>query len=858
MLEGDGWSGEFKDLEIQFKQLPKELYESKEAQDVLSFAKKFGAPSYVRMQAWNEWAGLYVDHVIASLEKEDVPKTNPFYKQMLSAQNQNFNNNPYYKFMMRRMTGFEAGGKITKAVRDVLRGADAVDAQAKAEEVVSNPNRRIGLNLKENALADLLDGGSLKNIFQNNGKNSFIDEYLVQIKDPQIKDRIRWQMENRQIADQMLFGIFGSGNKKENHPLSAFFHPNGVEDIGEWGDAYGKISLVMKKDVEARATMTAGDSLAGSFFGASPLNEPKAVGVEGGWAGMVNNELPSFENSYMNKYFEAQIFGGIEISDVAYVAVPQGFKFENPDLEQKLKSRGVRVIEVPSSGFVNEPDDLKIKADGKGKPVLLAYSDDSKLYSTGEDTGYIVSDSGKRIKVQSISAVLKFGNWIFNTGDSGKPLEEKGFVNFVSRSTDPDTYSDPESARIRARNLGCIGIRRYTARDGKLVWLPCTNVSDYNRVTGIRGDNSPRNNPRRQGSGFKKKSETEEKALGRSIGGYRRMFKPIGGVGALEDGDGDGFATGADGEDNIPVAKVPKPKNKKPAPKKKAPKKRLTPQQQRERTRWENQLRRDELAKRKREIEFEIERRKPDVPRLPPGMVNIDKAREVKKHWDDLVDNLFEQAEWGNDEKAQEKKKRKLLAQAYVATARKFKLSPKQVQQHMNEVGRRVYDDLPWVWRPEDLPVRDIMLVRGAKPSQKDALSDGIISFKGVPKPKKKPPTVTSTDINNLAVMVRKNNAKAKTSAKTNLRDLKVVFVRGLSDGGREEANNRVSKFLSLLNSDKPKDVKYSEDNDLLPIDHPWKNRKTAKKWADFEEGEYGVKYAGGCCPKVVKRYRPK
>jgi len=477
-------------------------------------------------------------------------------------------------------------------------------------------------------------------------------------------------------------------------------------------------------------------------------------------------------------------------------------------------------------------------------------SDDVEEDPENEIFGVEGGFRSRKAKIKKIVATL--------TSNSDGSMDEKGFVNFVSRSTDPDTFSDPDSARIRSRNLGCIGIRRYTARDGKLVWLPCSNVSDYNRVTGIRGDNSPRNNPRRQGSGFKKKSETEEKALGRSIGGYRRMFKPIGGVGALEDGDGDGFATGADGEDNIPVAKVPKPKNKKPAPKKKVPKKRLTPQQQRERTRWENQLRRDELAKRKREIEFEIERRKPDVPRLPPGMVSIEKAREVKKHWDDLVDNLFEQAEWGNDEKAQEKKKRKLLAQAYVATARKFKLSPKQVQQHMNEVGRRVYDDLPWVWRPEDLPVRDIMLVRGAKPSQKDALSDGIISFKGVPKPKKKPPTVTSTDINNLAVMVRKNNAKAKTSAKTNLRDLKVVFVRGLSDGGREEANNRVSKFLSLLNSDKPKDVKYSEDNDLLPIDHPWKSRKTAKKWADFEEGEYGVKYAGGCCPKVVKRYRPK
>ena len=130
------------------------------------------------------------------------------------------------------------------------------------------------------------------------------------------------------------------------------------------------------------------------------------------------------------------------------------------------------------------------------------------------------------------------GGGLVSGSFSGKSLEEKGFVNFVSRSTDPDTFSDPESARIRARNLGCIGIRRYTARDGKLVWLPCTNVSDYNRVTGIRGDNSPRNNPRRQGSKFGKK------VLGTPIGG-----------GSNEDGDGDGFTTGGiiGGEDKIPV-----------------------------------------------------------------------------------------------------------------------------------------------------------------------------------------------------------------------------------------------------------------------------------------------------------------
>ena len=230
-------------------------------------------------------------------------------------------------------------------------------------------------------------------------------------------------------------------------------------------------------------------------------------------------------------------------------------------------------------------------------------------------------------------------------GDENKSVEEKGFVNFVSRSTDPDTFSDPESARIRSRNLGCIGIRRYTARDGKLVWLPCTNVSDYNRVTGIRGDNSPRNNPRRQGSKFGKKD----------------------------------------------------------------------------------------------------------------------------------------------------------------------------IQGSIDQTG--------------------------------------LISFKGVPKPKKKPPTVTSGDINDLAVRVRNNNAKAKMTAKTNLRDLKIVFLRGLEDGSKDVAKKRVYKFLALLNSDKPADVKYFDDNDLLPLDHPWRNRKTNKKWAEFREGEYGVKYSKGCCPKVVKRH---
>lgn len=50
------------------------------------------------------------------------------------------------------------------------------------------------------------------------------------------------------------------------------------------------------------------------------------------------------------------------------------------------------------------------------------------------------------------------------------------------RDTDPDVYLDPNSARIRSRQLGCIGISRRVSKSGRAVWMPCTNMSDYARL----------------------------------------------------------------------------------------------------------------------------------------------------------------------------------------------------------------------------------------------------------------------------------------------------------------------------------------------------------------------------------------
>lgn len=73
------------------------------------------------------------------------------------------------------------------------------------------------------------------------------------------------------------------------------------------------------------------------------------------------------------------------------------------------------------------------------------------------------------------------GGGLVSAAPSGKSLGSPRTV----RSSDPDVFSDPESARVRARQLGCIGIRRYNNRTGTESWMPCTNESDYRRRTGV-------------------------------------------------------------------------------------------------------------------------------------------------------------------------------------------------------------------------------------------------------------------------------------------------------------------------------------------------------------------------------------
>ena len=87
-----------------------------------------------------------------------------------------------------------------------------------------------------------------------------------------------------------------------------------------------------------------------------------------------------------------------------------------------------------------------------------------------------------------------------------------------------------------------------------------------------------------------------------------------------------------------------------------------------------------------------------------------------------------------------------------------------------------------------------------------------------------------------LSKKAKEHNEKAPDDRKTSLRTLKAVYRRGagaFSTSHRPDQNRnswamaRVNAFLKLLKSGKPKNAKYTTDNDLLPASHP-RSSKTA------------------------------
>jgi predicted ABC-type ATPase len=151
---------------------------------------------------------------------------------------------------------------------------------------------------------------------------------------------------------------------------------------------------------------------------------------------------------------------------------------------------------------------------------------------------------------------------------------------FMPRDNDPDVFVDIESARKRAQQLGCIGVSRRMSKSGKVIWMPCTNITDYNNLTGMTS--LGRTNLQKRNEKIvrtvikenlkKKKTTIQEdiygKALGPRIRGIARAAVSRFDANAF-DGDEDGLIQ--DGttfeRPSIPTPSIPKPAGRGATPK---------------------------------------------------------------------------------------------------------------------------------------------------------------------------------------------------------------------------------------------------------------------------------------------------
>lgn len=95
------------------------------------------------------------------------------------------------------------------------------------------------------------------------------------------------------------------------------------------------------------------------------------------------------------------------------------------------------------------------------------------------------ADSNTQVKSSIVSAITGGTLLPWTTGYKGRPPAPSttNSPQYV-RDNDPDVFTDIESARFRARQIGCIGVSRRMSKTGRIVWMPCTNNTDFANRSG--------------------------------------------------------------------------------------------------------------------------------------------------------------------------------------------------------------------------------------------------------------------------------------------------------------------------------------------------------------------------------------
>ena len=320
-------------------------------------ASAFGEPRTMaeRLKAVSKkYSGVTEEHL---LESDKLFEKNPNNWWMGRTDEKQGMQNAYYgepKEVTRRVGGPGPVDAVVPA--KVQRGGADENVKAFMESA------EIGIQMKPQALGRFITSGEMKNGFQKGavgstgkGKSGYFG--------------IRRDAENE---------MFGEIDDDAKRPVYGYLeHPDRMRSQGaEVGSNYGKVQLVLKSDVKSRATYTVGDSLDdqqlwGKVVGAvnDPASHrnlkanytPESI-AQYQWKKNIEANLNSNEwklvESYVDQgkahhaerarpqYLETQVFGGVKLSDIREMRIPEGVEI-TPAQWKKLDKAGVAVVKIP-------------------------------------------------------------------------------------------------------------------------------------------------------------------------------------------------------------------------------------------------------------------------------------------------------------------------------------------------------------------------------------------------------------------------------------------------------------------------------------------------------------------------------
>lgn len=204
---------------------------------------------------------------------------------------------------------------------------DHAEKRARQQRMIDDPRTRVIVFVPPRRLTSVIDAGRLKTQHETGTSGG--------LKDPVWRKAWEgWSLgmhPNMDPTKRPVFGVLAVGGVREPYAYGA--------------EQYGRVGIVLKRDVHSRSMFTHRDSLNGaSGTPLSGVQEKLSIDLddkqfEGGRASSgANMEFPT--------YHEAQVFGGVSVKDIDYITVPRGVVSKSA--LDKARKAGIRVVEYDS------------------------------------------------------------------------------------------------------------------------------------------------------------------------------------------------------------------------------------------------------------------------------------------------------------------------------------------------------------------------------------------------------------------------------------------------------------------------------------------------------------------------------